>query len=682
MEKDITLIFPMAGKGARFGYTFKPFLEVEGRGKFIELAVKPFEKWLPHIKNIIFVYLEEQEQEHNASNELEKIFVDIPFDICLLKEPTSGPAETIRLALENKNVDGPVVLCDCDHTLNVDEFFEKIIEGNSDCVLPVWPLRNEDVKSWSVVSITESGGITGIAEKELPSSPGEFFGVIGCYHIKDSSRIKDEKYHNVSDCIKDIIKSGENICAVKINEADFFGDPQRLEKTLKTGAKKAGTMFCDLDGTIILHEDSPSTLGIKILEGAQSKLKDWKSKGYYIVLTTARSPVNEDYLKGELARHNIPYDELIMGLSSGPRIVINDRKPSDFLKPSAMAFEVERNTGVGNLHISIPDVKVIQRMKGGSFADTLLIERDGRKYIRKTASKRKNLELGYVRLKKQHGELLRFGLFHKPLVPKIVREEENSFEYFFEMEYLEDYSLLSDCDSKLQIQAAEHLLTSLSEKVYKQKAFLQDGKSWLKQHFENKIYKNINPDSYPNKLEQLLRQDKILINGESYDNIHTILEQLSSWYSTVLAPKYLCPVHGDLTFENILCQDSFGLDVKIIDMDGAEYMDSMELDMGKMFQSIITNYEKWSKFSHNLVDASKDGLILNYSFDLESDCIDRYIKLWSKITEEDEEIIKSKAYFYTSLHLIRMMPFRLKASEDQAIFAFINSILLLSKVGK
>ena len=671
----------MAGKGARFGYTFKPFLEVEGRGKFIELAVRPFKKWLPQIKNIIFVYLEEQEQEHNVSNELEKIFHDVPFDICLLKERTRGPAETIRLALENKDVKGAVVLCDCDHTLDIDAFFEKLIENVYDCVLPVWPLRNEEIKSWSIVSITESGAVTGIAEKELPKTPGEFFGVIGCYYLRDCSRMDDSCYHNVSDCIKKLIEETSNVCAIKINEAEFFGDPQRLEKTLALTKKKVGTIFCDLDGTVIMHEDSPSTLGVRILEGAQAKLKDWKEKGYYIVLTTARSPVNENYLKGELARHNIVYDDLMMGLSPGPRLVINDRKPSNFLRPSAVAFEVERNGGIKNLHISIPDVTVIKRMKGGSFADTLLVERNGKKCIRKTASKRKNLELGYVRLKKQYGELLRFANFHKPLVPNLIREEENSFEYFFEMEYLENYSLLSECDPKLQIQAAEHLLNSLTEKIYKQKAFLQDGKAWLKQHFNNKIYKNLNPDIYPSRLAQLLRQDKILINGKTYDNIGSLLEQLSSWYATVLAPKHLCPIHGDLTFENILCQSSYGLDVKLIDMDGAEYMDAVELDMGKMFQSVITNYEKWSKFTHNLVDATDEGLILNYSFEFHSENIDRYVELWAKMTDEEEEIVKSKAFFYTSLHLIRMMPFRLKASEDQALFAFINSILLLSEVG-
>ena len=75
-------------------------------------------------------------------------------------------------------------------------------------------------------------------------------------------------------------------------------------------------------------------------------------------------------------------------------------------------------------------------MKGGSFADTLLIRNNDIKCIRKVASKRVNLELGYSRLKKQYNQLQRFSSFHETIVPKLIAEEENSYEYYFDMEYL------------------------------------------------------------------------------------------------------------------------------------------------------------------------------------------------------------------------------------------------------
>ena len=41
----------------------------------------------------------------------------------------------------------------------------------------------------------------------------------------------------------------------KVEWAKFFGDPDRLERTFAEESK--GTIFCDLDGTVIVHEDSP-----------------------------------------------------------------------------------------------------------------------------------------------------------------------------------------------------------------------------------------------------------------------------------------------------------------------------------------------------------------------------------------------------------------------------------------
>ena len=508
MNQKYNLIFPMAGEGSRFGYTFKPFLEVDDKGNFIELAFGPFQKHLSKIERIIFIFLKDQEIKYDVSKNLERIFPDINFETCILDKPTNGPAETIRLALKRNTINGPLIICDCDHTLNVDMIFQQIEESKSDCVIPIWPLKNEKIKSWSIVSINDNSQVTGIAEKKLPDTAGQFFGVIGCYYLKVGSLLENDKYKNISDCIAQIIKDKGLITAVKITEAQFFGDPKRLEQTINA-TKPSGTIFCDLDGTLIVHEDSPTNLGIKVLEGAYKTIKRWKDQNYYIVLTTARNSINREYLESELSKHNIVYDELIMNLSSGTRILINDRKPSDFLMPSAIAYEVERNIGVSNIDIKIPNVKIIQRMKGGSFADTLLIEKDNLKFIRKVASKRVNLELGYLRLKKQYNQLKRFSSFHSSIVPNLINEEENSYEYYFDMEYLDGYKLLSECNSELSFRSVKYLLETLENKIYLQSAQLSKNNSWLKQHLNNKVFSKLKIDLYGGILNEILKRDEI-----------------------------------------------------------------------------------------------------------------------------------------------------------------------------
>ena len=649
---DTTLIFPMAGKGARFGETFKPFLEVNSHGTFIELAFEPFRKWLPYLKKVIFVYLKEQEETYNVSENLRKSFPQVSFDICMLKKETSGPAETVRMVIKEKNIRGPAIICDCDHALHVDNLFKSLGSHDHDVILPVWPLRGENIKSWSIASVTNTGKVTGIAEKKLPDSAGEFFGVIGCVWIKHIEAFNSYSNKNVSDIVAAQIEAGARVHAVKVDWAKFFGDPERLKKTLSEETK--GTIFCDLDGTVIVHEDSPTTMGIKVLDGVVPKLKEWKEEGYYIVLSTARNSLNREYLVSQLLRNNIVYDELIMDLSSGPRVVINDRKPSEFLRPSARAFEVKRNEGILDIEVSIPHVNIIERMKGGSFADTLLVEHDDQKFVRKTASKSDNLELGYIKLKKQCNELGRFKTFYNSLVPSVTAEEDNSFEYYYEMEYLQDYKLLSNCNHQLQYRVIEKLLKLLTKNIYNYKATLTDGRDWLRQHLEQKVYK---------KAELLDHSGRLRL----------LLDECLNSFGWILAPKSLCPIHGDLTFENILV-DEKNDDVKLIDMDGAEYMDAMELDMGKMFQSLITYYETWSKLS--------DEELKTFDFSLDSPQIEGYINLWSKILDEDEEILRAKIYFYTALHLIRMIPFRLKVSDEQGRFAYNSALKLLNEIGE
>ena len=190
--------------------------------------------------------------------------------------------------------------------------------------------------------------------------------------------------------------------------------------------------------------------------------------------------------------------------------------------------------------------------------------------------------------------------------------------------------------------------------MYDYNATLKDGRDWLKQHLEAKVYKR----------------------GELLDHsgrLRLLLDEVVHSFGWIIAPKRLCPIHGDLTFENILV-DIVNDDVKVIDMDGAEYIDAMELDMGKMFQSIVTDYETWSKLS--------DEELGEFTFDIESPKISGYIRLWSRTLGENEEIIKSKMYFYTALHLIRMIPFRLKASKEQGRFAYNGALKLLTEIGK
>src|SRR3954468_11886422 len=120
----------MAGQGARFGYQFKPFLEIEGQ-PFIAAALAPFREVASRIDRFVFVYLEAQEREFSVRARMREIADGLPFETVLLPQPTRGPAETIGTAIEQLGGTGPAFICDCDHALDVAPLFERVADGRA-----------------------------------------------------------------------------------------------------------------------------------------------------------------------------------------------------------------------------------------------------------------------------------------------------------------------------------------------------------------------------------------------------------------------------------------------------------------------------------------------------------------------------------------------------------------------
>ena len=112
-----------------------------------------------------------------------------------------------------------------------------------------------------------------------------------------------------------------------------------------------GTIFCDLDGTLVKHIPVPSEDGndIKLLPNSAEKLKEWHDKGYYIVLTSSR-PYNKVFsILSKLEEHDIKFDQVICDLPVGPRHLINDSKDGEV---RAIAHKLDRDKGVGDVEIA------------------------------------------------------------------------------------------------------------------------------------------------------------------------------------------------------------------------------------------------------------------------------------------------------------------------------------------
>lgn len=117
--------------------------------------------------------------------------------------------------------------------------------------------------------------------------------------------------------------------------------------------KRPKTIFCDIDGTLVQHgipaNASLPNYKMKLLPGTIEKLSEWDSLGYTIVLVTGRKESLRGVTEKQLTEAGIFYDKLIMGIGSGERVLINDKKPDGTI--TAHSINLERNQGLNNIKI-------------------------------------------------------------------------------------------------------------------------------------------------------------------------------------------------------------------------------------------------------------------------------------------------------------------------------------------
>ena len=184
-------------------------------------------------------------------------------------------------------------------------------------------------------------------DKELLSFSEDYIieGIIGCYLFKNIQILKKYKNEsgNMNNIFVDMLHDNKNIICKTIKYAEFFGTPEQLISFRYNRAKKY-TFFVDIDGKLLylkkyVSYDSSDSI---VLPESIDKLNFWKSQGHTIILTTGRETSKRDLLIKQLKELNIPYDQLITGLHSGTRILINDKKPYCEFHKMAIAIQIKK----------------------------------------------------------------------------------------------------------------------------------------------------------------------------------------------------------------------------------------------------------------------------------------------------------------------------------------------------
>ena len=681
----ISLIFPI---GERTDASeFRAFTQVAGT-TLIRRAWQSFSPFRAAIARIYFICLAEDERRFSVSARLDDMAWETPHEVVILDAPTSGPAETVMRGVRQARLTGRAIVCDIDHRLDLRRLFEAI-EASPDAAAQVcvWPLQGENLKRWSVGCLGADDRIREVAERRLPAGSGSFYGVLGCYCFRDVAEVAETirrcGFARFSAYFNHEAARGASVAAVHLEGAEFFGDAERIRDLERKEQGYRSTIFCDIDGTILAHEDEPDYARLsRVLPGSREKLQRWIDDGCYVILCTARRSGDESLLAEALRRLDIPFHRLVTGLPSGPRIVINDRKPYAMFTAQAGSIEIMRDQGIGALELPAgPDPTVLKRFEGGSFAETLLLDDDKRRFVRKRASKHENLSVGYARLKNQFRTMERFFQLCPAVTPRLFGEQDNSHEYFYDMEFLADHVQLSERQDDAGVVALDALMEQFDRHVYcHRNAWAPLAEDWFPAHLQAKIYAKMDQLAGNARLRPLLFGQGVTIDGVAHPSLEALLgaiaaERGARW----LRPQFLSLVHGDMTFQNIMVGE--GGSVKAIDMESADNLDAIELDLGKLYQSLYSRYDSWSQRRTPLCAiAGETEIRLDFSPEApDAAMLEAVHGRWSSILACSRDLVDLKGGFFLGLHLVRMTPFRLKVSEDQATYALATGIQWLSR---
>jgi hypothetical protein len=83
--------------------------------------------------------------------------------------------------------------------------------------------------------------------------------------------------------------------------------------------------------------------------GSIDKIREWDSKGYKIILTTGRKESLREVTIKQLSYAGVVYDQLVMGIGGGSRVLINDLRANG--DKSAHVCQPKRNEGIGGIEL-------------------------------------------------------------------------------------------------------------------------------------------------------------------------------------------------------------------------------------------------------------------------------------------------------------------------------------------
>lgn len=241
IEKDVTLLLPMAGAGSRFsmnGYILpKPLLAVNNNPMVIEAV-----KCLPPSENIVFVTLEEHLNNYPIK---ETILENYPnANIQTINSVTEGQACTCEIGIKKENIslDKPLLISACDNGAyyNVQKYYELVDDKNIDVI--VWSFTNNPTGKlyphmYAWLDVDLDGFIRDVSIKKPFTNKENKHAIIGTMFFRKTSifleglqniyenNIRTNNEFYVDNVLVPLIKKGYKVKVFEVDTYLCWGTP-------------------------------------------------------------------------------------------------------------------------------------------------------------------------------------------------------------------------------------------------------------------------------------------------------------------------------------------------------------------------------------------------------------------------------------------------------------------------
>ncbi len=374
-QKEINLITLAAGMGTRTvkrSIIPKPFQNVKGNA-IIEWSLKSYQYLInkriikPH--NLYFAVLKSHEKKFFISKKL-KFFFGKKINIIFISKLTRGPAETALIVARKIKSNNPIIINDSDHYFNGSSLYNTIKKiKNYPSTAGIINITDTHSKKpdWSYVDVDSNNKIRGLKEKNIQIDRNVARVVIGSYFfskknlfIKEANNLLKNKIKNeffISSILDRLVKKKYLFLTCFTEKIYPLGNLEQIklfEKNFnfKKFYPEPKTIIIDLDGVLIKHDSGHNSKkkiftypAIPIKKNVDLIKKEYDS-GSCIIVMSARPNDEISNVENELKKNKIFYHQLILGVASGSRIVINDKKKNHPNIKTAIAIETVRNSSI------------------------------------------------------------------------------------------------------------------------------------------------------------------------------------------------------------------------------------------------------------------------------------------------------------------------------------------------